>query len=210
MLGWRLMSEPRKASNNSGTPDAKHVQPEPAQGADQTNQDWFAIGEIAGTFGISGELKVAPLTDFPERFERTPTVYIGEKRTPNRVLQARSHKQQILLRLEGIEDVDAAERLRGATLWIPASQITALPQDQFYVHDLIGMRVRHVSGDDLGTITDVLGFPGNDLFVIRTPTGREVLLPAVKAFIPSIDTSARLITVDPIPGLFDDTAEEAP
>jgi len=208
MLGWRLMSEPRKASNNPRTPDAK---PEPAGTAHDTNQtaqDWVAIGEIAGIFGISGELKVAPLTDFPGRFERTPTVYIGEKRAPYRVLQARSHKQQILLRLEGIADVDAAERLRGAILWIPASQITALPQDQFYVHDLIGMRVRHVSGDDLGTITDVLSSAGNDLFVIRTPTGREVLLPAVKAFIPSIDTSARLITVDPIPGLFDDTADE--
>lgn len=202
------MSEPRKAPNNPRTPDAK---PEPAGTAhdtNQTDQDWVAIGEIAGTFGISGELKVAPLTDFPERFERTPTVYVGEKREPYRVLQTRSHKQQILLRLEGIADVDTAERLRGATLWIPTSQITALPQDQFYVHDLIGMRVRHVSGDDLGTIADVLGFPGNDLFVIRTPTGREMLLPAVKAFIPSIDTGARLITVDPIPGLFDDTAEE--
>lgn len=204
MLGWRLMSEPRKASNSPETPGAE---PGTAQDA---HQDWVAIGEIAGTFGISGELKVAPLTDFPERFERTPSIYIGEKRAPYRILQARSHKQLILLRLEGIADVDAAERLRGATLWIPASQITALPQDQFYVHDLIGMRVRHVSGDDLGTIADVLSSPGNDLFVIRTPNGREVLLPAVKAFIPSIDTSARLITVDPIPGLFDDAAEEVP
>ncbi|HLZ24864.1 MAG TPA: ribosome maturation factor RimM [Ktedonobacterales bacterium] len=193
------MSEPRKASNNPGAADTIR---------DDT-RDWVAIGEVIGTFGISGELKVMPLTDFPERFERTPTVYVAEKRTPFRVLEARPHKQYILLRLQGVADVDAAERLRGAGLWIPADQITALPLDQFYVHDLIGMRVRHVNGDELGTVADVLSSPGNDLFVIQTPDGREVLVPAVKAFIPSIDKSARIITVDPIPGLFDDAAEDA-
>lgn len=197
------MSEPGKPLNSPQGPEShgKPVRDDP--------RDWVAIGEIAGTFGISGELKVVPLTDFPERFARTPTVYIGDKRAPYRILEGRSHKQHILLRLETITDVDAAERLRGFTLWIPADQITALPQDQFYVHDLIGMRVRHVNGDDLGTVTDVLSSPGNDLYVIQTFDGREVLLPAVKAFIPSIDKDARLITVDPIPGLFDDAAEEA-
>ena len=200
------MSAPRNKPNpNSPRPSAseRHATPDAAE-------EWVAIGEVAGPFGIAGELKITPLTDFPERFERTPVLYLGEKRTPYRVLAARSHKQHILLRLEGIVEIDAVERLRGATLWIPADQLVALPQNQFYVHDLIGMRVRHVNGDDLGTVADVLGSPGNDLFVIRTAAGREVLLPAVKAFIPSIDADARLITVDPIPGLFDEQAEEAP
>lgn len=197
------MSAPHNQPNSSRLPNAER------DTAQDAPQDWVAIGEIAGAFGIAGELKVAPLTDFPERFEHTPVIYLGEKRTPYRVLAARSHKQHVLLRLEGIVEIDAAERLRGATLWIPADQLTPLPEDRFYVHDLIGMCVRHVNGDDLGTVADVLSATGNDLFVIRTPSGGEVLLPAVKAFIPSIDRDARLILVDPIPGLFDDLAEEA-
>lgn len=197
------MSGPRNRPNSQRPTSSEH------NAVPDATQDWVAVGEVAGAFGIAGELKISPLTDFPERFERTPTLYVGEKRTPYHVLAARSHKQHILLRLEEIADLDAAERLRGATLWIPADQLVTLPQDLFYVHDLIGMRVQHVNGDDLGTVADVLGTPGNDLFVIHTPAGREVLLPAVKAFIPSIDRDARLITVDPIPGLFDDRAEEA-
>lgn len=197
------MSEPRKTPNSPDTPSSAQESPQ------DSASEWVAIGQVSGAFGIHGELKIAPLTDFPERFERTPTVYVGERRSPYRVLEARLHKQQILLRLDGIAEADSAERLRGATLWIPSDQIMALSQDQFYVHDLIGMRVRHVNGNDLGTVADVLASPGNDLFVIQTRDGREALLPAVKAFITSIDASARLITVDPIPGLFDDTAEEA-
>ncbi|MGH2516033.1 MAG: ribosome maturation factor RimM [Ktedonobacterales bacterium] len=197
------MSEPRKKPNSAGTP--------PSNGDDGRDdaESWVAVGEIAGAFGIRGELKVVPLTDFPERFERTPTIYLGKQRTPVRVLEARLHKQHVLLRLDGIADVEVAERLRGETLWIPASQLTPLPDDQFYIHDLIGMRVRHVNGADLGTVAEVLSTPGNDLFVISMPDGREVLLPAVKAFVPSIDRNARLLTVDPIPGLFDDAADEA-
>lgn len=172
-------------------------------------EDWVAIGEIVGTFGTRGELKILPLTDFPDRFERTSTVFAGEKRIPFHILEARSHKQHIVLRLDGISSMDGAERLRGATLWIPADQITALPGDQFYLHDLIGMRVRHVNGNELGVVADVMTAPGIDHFVIQTPDGGEVLLPAVKAFIKTVDVAARSMTVEPIPGLFDDHADVA-
>jgi 16S rRNA processing protein RimM len=75
-----------------------------------------------GTFGIHGELKVNPLTDFPERFERTETIYVGDKRTPYAVEGAHLHKQQVLLRLRAIADATSAQRLRGARLWIPTAE----------------------------------------------------------------------------------------
>lgn len=172
--------------------------------------DWVAVGEVVGAFGVRGELKIAPLTDFPERFARTLTVYLGEDHTPYRVERAHAHKQHILLALAGVEDRDAAERLRGLRVWVPASELTPLAADQFYLHDLIGLRVRHVDGRDLGAIADVLATPGADLFLVRgTPNGQEVLLPAVKAFIKAVDLAAGVVLVDPVPGLFDDGAEEA-
>lgn len=194
------------SSRNHPKPDAG------ASGASASpgGADWVAIGEVAGSFGIRGELKIAPLTDFPDRFARTATVYLGEDHVPYQVVRAHPHKQHILLALAGVKDRDAAERLRGLRVWIPAPELTPLAADQFYLHDLIGLRVRHVDGRDLGAIADVIATPGADLFLVRgTPNGQDVLLPAVKAFIKAVDLAAGTVLVDPIPGLFDDAAEEA-
>ncbi len=172
--------------------------------------DWVAVGTIAGPFGVRGEMKVQPLTSFPERFSAGLTLYIGDARTPYTVQQAHLHKQQVLLTLDGITDIEATERLRGKTLYIPAGDIHPLEADQFYLHDIIGMRVVHINGQELGTVRDVLVTGGVDLFVVTNPqTGQETLLPAVKAFITAIDKAAGVMTVDPIPGLFDDNADTA-
>jgi 16S rRNA processing protein RimM len=172
--------------------------------------DWVAIGDIVGAFGVRGELKVVPMTDFPERFAETPIVYVGDKRRPYRVEGAHRHKQLVLLRLEGVADLDAAEPLRGTRIWIPAEQIRPLPAGSFYVHDLIGLRVQHVDGRPLGTIMDVLTDGPIDLYVVGdTPSGSEVLLPAVREFVKAIDLERGLVLVEPIPGLFDDQFEEA-
>lgn len=172
--------------------------------------DWVAVGEIVGAFGVHGELKVRPLTDFPERFERTSTIYVGEEHTPYPIEGAHQHKQQVLLRLAGVDDMTSAERLRGAVLWIQSGDLMPLGEDQYYQHDLIGLTVRHVNGAELGTVTDVLPSGAHDLLIVRNAhTGAEAMLPAVKAFITQIDLAGGTITVDPIPGLFDEDFENA-
>lgn len=171
---------------------------------------WAAVGEVTAPFGMRGEIKVRPLTDFPERFARTKTLYIGDERTPHTVEAARVQGLQVVLRLAGIAGVQAAEALRGATLWIPAAELLPLPQDSYYLHDLVGLRVRHVDGRMLGVVGDVLTGAGNDLLVVRdAQTGAETLLPAVKEFIKRVDVPAGELLVEPIPGLFDDRFEEA-
>lgn len=182
--------------------------------------DWAEVGVIAGAFGLHGEVKVQPETAFPERFASTPTIYLGDERTPYAIEQARAHKQQIVLQLRDVTSIEAAEALRGQRVWIPASLLMPLPEGQFYLHDVIGLEVRHVDGRVLGTVRDILSGTGNDLFVIaRAPVAGaegvilaqqdDVLLPAVKAFIMRVDLEARVMIVDPIPGLFDEGYEEA-
>jgi 16S rRNA processing protein RimM len=174
------------------------------------NGEWIAIGEVVGAFGLRGELKVAPLTDFPERFDTTPIVYLGSDCTPYPVAGARTRKHQVVLRLEGVADAEAAENLRGATIWIPEAQLHSLERDQYYLHDLVGLEVRHVDGHLLGTVKDVLLGAGNDLLVVDdTEHAKETLLPLVKAFVKQVDLEHRIMRVDPVPGLFDDRAEEA-
>ncbi len=193
-------------SNHSAADASPHSQGDPAP----ETGDWVAIGDVVGSFGVRGELKVQPLTDFPERFEHTSEVFVGERRVPFQVLGAHQHKQLVLLHLAGVNDPESAARLRGVRLWIPESQITPLPADQYYWHDLIGLRVRHVNGTDLGVVVDIMTAAGNDLLVVRDErSGVEALLPAVKAFVKTVDLSQGIILVDPIPGLFDERFEEA-
>jgi 16S rRNA processing protein RimM len=161
---------------------------------------------VVGTFGARGELKVEPLSDVPERF----AVYLGDDHVARRVLGAHPHKRLIVLHLEDVADMTAAERLRGQRIWIPGAEIAPLPPDHYYIHDLVGLRVEHVNGEALGTVVDVLNGGGNDLLVVRNArTGVETLVPAAKAFIRAVDLVGGSLTLDPIPGLFDDRAEIA-
>ena len=187
----------RRRQRNSATP------------SDERGQGWVAVGEIVGAFGVHGEVKVVPLTDFPERFAQTPTLHLGDAHTPHAVESARQHQRIVVLKLEGVDEMVAAARLRGVTLWIPEAERMPLPTDQFYLSDVVGLPVTHVNGQPLGKVVDFIPSGANDLFVVRTPGGREVLLPAVREFIHELDIPAGVLRVAPIPGLFDDQAENA-
>lgn len=165
---------------------------------------------MVAAFGVHGEVKVRPLTDFPERFAHTSVVFLGDEHKRAVVEAARQHGRLVVLRLEGVVDVSAAERLRGTRLWIPAEELLPLPEGRYYLHDLVGLRVRHIDGTDLGIVADVLTGAGNDLLVIRdATTGEERLLPAVKEFVKAVDVAGGELTVAPIPGLLDDGSEDA-
>jgi 16S rRNA processing protein RimM len=172
--------------------------------------DWLLVGQIIGTFGLQGELKVRPETDFPERFASTPTLYLGERRRPYPVAGARLVGPHVLVRLAGVEDATAAGKLRGLSLYVPPSEAHPLTPDRFYVHDVIGLRVERPDGRLLGTVTDYYTGAGQDIFVIREAgTGREVMLPAVKEMVKQVDIDGGRIVVEPVPGIFDDAFEVA-
>ncbi|MGH2484957.1 MAG: ribosome maturation factor RimM [Ktedonobacterales bacterium] len=178
----------------------------PIQSLDQ----WVEVGEIVGVFGVQGELKVRPLTDFPERFERAATVYVGEKRTPYETVGGRQQGRQVILRLASVETPEAGALLRGERIYVPSDAITPLTGDRFYIHDVIGLRVVRADGAALGVVTDVMSGGANDLYVVEDErTHVETLLPAVKEFVRSVDLASGVIVVTPIPGLFDDDFEEA-
>jgi 16S rRNA processing protein RimM len=172
--------------------------------------DWLLIGEVVGVFGVHGELKVRPATDFPERFLKTPTLYIGERHLPTTVTAARVLPKQVLVTLEGVADATAAAKYRGALLYVPLSEAVALPPNQYYLHDVIGLRAERPDGTLLGAITDVLTGPGNDVYAVREAgTGREVLVPAVAEMIKRVDVAAGVVVMVPVAGLFDDQFESA-
>lgn len=167
--------------------------------------DWVEVGEIVGVFGVRGEVKVRPLSDFAERFAVGATLFLGDEHSPHTITKARLRPGSHVLALSGVESANDAERLRGQTLAVPREALSPLAPDQFYQHDVVGLRVERLDGSPLGVITDILDEGPQDIYVVRDErTGVERMLPAVKAFIKEVDVAAGVMRVEPIPGLFDE------
>lgn len=172
--------------------------------------DWLLVGQIVGTFGLEGDLKIRLETDFPERFASTATLYLGEQHRPRKVTGTRMVGPHVLIRLEGVEDATSAGKLREVALYVPASEAVPLTPDRFYLHDVIGLRVERPDGQHLGTVTDMYLGAGQDIFVIRAVgSGREVMVPSVKEMVKRVDVAAGVVIIEPIPGIFDEAFEVA-
>jgi 16S rRNA processing protein RimM len=175
--------------------------------------EWIVVGEITAPQGVRGEVRLYPVTDFPERLLKLRTCHLrlqsGEIST-YQVQQLRPHKSFFLLKLEGINDRNDAEALRNAVVVIPKAEVMPLPDGRYYVFDLIGMQVLTISGEDIGVVHDVLSAPANDIYVVRRPDRSEVLIPAVSQIVTSIDVHQRKMVITPLPGLLDDGEGDSP
>jgi len=170
------------------------------------------VGRVGRPHGVRGDLVIGVRTDEPDlRFavgavldasqEPEPT---GDQHTLT-VARARWHSGQLLVAFEGVTDRTAAAELTGSWLSIDSAQLprTSDP-DEFRDHELIGLCVRTPDGEQVGVVTDVLHH-GQDLLVIKRAdgAGEECLVPFVKAIVPEVDMDARLLVIDPPPGLLD-------
>ncbi|MBV9258441.1 MAG: 16S rRNA processing protein RimM [Ktedonobacteraceae bacterium] len=169
--------------------------------------EWATIGKIVAPFGLRGELKVSSLTDIPDRFAQLDAVYLSPDYKRYTLKEVRPYKgDMVLLKIEGIADATAAEALRNRDLCIPVDQLSKLPPDSYYQHDILGLSVAKLNGKIVGTIVDIMPTTGNDVYVIKAPDGKQFLIPAVKAIIKEVDLIRRVMYIDPIGGLFDDDA----
>jgi 16S rRNA processing protein RimM len=163
------------------------------------------VGRIGRPHGIRGAVVVGVRTDEPElRFAKgsrldTDPPSLG----PLTVAGSRWHSGELLVLFEGIADRDAAAELRGT--WLFADSATFAPLDDpdaFRDGDLVGLAVRTVSGDDVGTVEDVL-HSGQDVLVVKSPEGRDVMVPFVLPLVPEVNVASGYLVIDPPEGLFD-------
>jgi 16S rRNA processing protein RimM len=161
------------------------------------------VGRIGRPHGIRGDVVVGVRTDEPElRFARgsrldTDPADLG----PLTVAGIKWHSGELLVRFEGVGDRDAAAELRGT--WLTVDSATIAPPedpDEFHDADLVGLSVRTVDGTQVGTVDNVL-HSGQDVLVIKSADGREVMVPFVKPLVPDVDIPAGILTIDPPEGL---------
>ncbi len=166
----------------------------------------FTVGKIVNTHGVKGEIKIVPTTDDPKRFKKLKQIFVERKELKNYNIESvRFHKDFVLMKLEGIDDMTAAELLKGSTLKIDRKDSLPLKKDEYYISDLYDLGV-YTEEDNryLGDIVDIIYTGSNDVYVVKNPeTGKELLLPAIKQVIKVVDIESGKMSVHLLEGLED-------
>jgi len=170
-------------------------------------RDLIAVGKIVKVFGVKGDVIVAPMTDFPERFKDLHRIFLGNPSSASGVQVTETtinrvdvEPRGIRVSLECASDRTTAEQLVGLLILVPPAERVTLPAGTYFVDDLVGLVVLTEDGERVGVLKEVMHMPGHDVYVIQNG-GEEVLLPAVPEFVRAVDLQARTLTVKLIEGM---------
>jgi len=166
-------------------------------------QEYFEVGQIVNTFGVKGLLKVKTFTDNIERFEELKTVYICKKNELQKVEieEVKYHKDMVLLKVKGIDNLNEAEKYKGLFLKIDRKDAKKLPEGTYFIADLLGLEVYTDEGVLLGKVDDIFNNGANDVYVVKDEIGKQVLLPGTKEVLKQIDLDNEKIIVHLLKGL---------
>jgi len=173
--------------------------------------EFILVGRLGRTRGVHGNIWIIPLTDFPDRFLDLKEILVSKRDTWElfRIESAQLLGSRPLVKFTGIDSREEAARLTNRELAVTSDQLVKLPPDTHYVFDLIGCEVLESDSERrLGEVIDVRRCPANDVYVIRTNNGKEVLYPAVSDFVTRIEVEQKKIVVRSA-GLLDEADEEA-
>lgn len=160
----------------------------------------IAVGHVTKAHGIKGEVAVEVRSDEPGRFAEGATVFTESGRSLE-IERSHPHGARMLVKFSGVEDRPGAEALRGQVLVVPESWLPELPDGEYWPFQLEGCEVLTESGRSLGTLSQVIPNPANDLWVAVDGEGAETLVPAIRDVIVEVDIEAKRVLVRDVPGL---------
>ena len=166
-------------------------------------EDLLKVGVITTTHGVRGEVKVFPTTDDAERFLELEYVLLDTGRELRRldIKNVRFFKNLVILKFDGIDNINDIEKYKGKDLWIPREEAQELGEGEYYIADLQGLKVILEDGTEFGTLRDVMETGANDVYIIDSNEHGEVLLPAIKECILDVDLEKNTMTVHLMKGL---------
>lgn len=166
--------------------------------------EFISIGIISKAHGIKGDVVITPITDEPQQFESLHDVLLKWDHGPRKSISIERGKirnNKIIVKFAGIDTRDAALALKGVCIEKRIENCGPLPEDQYYIFDLIGLEVFTTEKVYLGEIKGVMTLPSNDVYVVQHK--KEILIPAIKEVIKNIDIEQGIVIVQPIDGLLD-------
>ncbi len=167
------------------------------------SQELIKVGKIVGTHGYKGIVKVQLLTDFPERFKNLQKVKLcmGKNILELAIESCTAHKGQLLIKFQGIESIEEADKYRNAFLNVYTEELYPLPDGSYYHFQLIGMKVEDLEKGYLGHLTEILETGANDVYVIQSEVYGEILIPVIKEVIREVDVTNKRMQIKLLPGL---------
>ena len=169
-------------------------------------KEYLEIGQIGSTHGVKGEVRLNPWCDSPEFVKKFKTLYSDDKGSKSlKVVSCRTHGNVAVLKLEGVDSVEAAQKLRNTVLYMKRSDVN-LPKGKWFISELIGCTVLDYNDNNIcyGVLKDVETGVANDIWYIKTEDGREVLVPAIKDVVKECDVENNKVYITPLRGLFDE------
>ena len=170
----------------------------------------YQVGAITQTHGIRGEVKVFPMTDDVSRFKNMKEQILdtGKEQIVLEVTSARPQKNLVILKFKGIDNINDVEKYKGCGLFVTKENRVKCKKDEYFIADLIGLRAIDEEGEAFGTISDVIQTGANDVYVVTTKQGEEVMIPAIKDCILEVsveeqDGQAGYVRIHLLPGLLD-------
>lgn len=168
-------------------------------------EDILQVGIITSTHGVRGEVKVYPTTDDMKRFKRLKEVILdtGKEQMTLEIESVKFFKQFVILKFKGFDNINDMEKYRQKSLFVTRKNAVRLSHDEYFIADLLGLKVLNESGEKIGILRDVMETGANDVYVIDMTDGRELLLPAIKQCILEVDVEQGFIKVHILDGLLD-------
>ena len=160
--------------------------------------------KIVNTHGVRGNVKAIHYTDGEDFFESVSTLYNKDGSRKFEIEGWQFHKGSVLLKLEGVEDMNAAELLRGIDLYVREEDLPELPEGRYYYFQLVGLSAVLPDGSTLGKVSDVIESAGREILEITKTNGKKCLVPKCDAFVKEISLDRGEILITPIEGLIDD------
>ena len=166
-------------------------------------ENLMEIGQIVNTYGIKGFVKVVPFTDNINRFEDLKTVYVETKKGLENfeIEEVKYAKNTVLLKLKGIDDINIAEKYKNCYIKISRENAVKLPEDTYFIVDLLDIKVYTDEDIYLGNIIDVYPTGSNDIYVVKNEEGKQMLLPAIGEVIKTVDIQNKKMVVHLLDGL---------
>lgn len=168
-------------------------------------EDLLQVGIITSTHGVRGEVKVYSTTDDPRRFRRLKEVVLdtGREKLNLEIEGVKFFKQFVILKFKGLDNINDIEKYRQKSLYVTRKNAVRLQRDEYFIADLIGLKVQDEDGTELGTVKDVIETGANDVYEVEMADGRSLLLPAIKQCILNVDVENGMMQVHVLEGLLD-------
>ncbi len=168
-------------------------------------EDRLQVGVITSTHGVRGEVKVFPTTDDPNRFKRLKEVILdtGKEEMVLEIEGVKFFKQFVILKFKGFDNINDIEKYRQKSLYVTRKNAVRLKRDEYFIADLMGLKVLDEQETQIGVLKDVMETGANDVYIIEMMDGKELLLPAIKQCILNVDIENGFMQVHILEGLLD-------